>query len=82
MTRWNPQIELVRLLDALGREILAASGEEVRHANVEGARAIRASADEVRRVIEAVIGDAGEPGEREAGLLPAALLRELRARPH
>jgi len=81
MTRWDPQIELARLLEALAQEIVAASDDDVRGGNLAKS-VIRASADEVRRVIDGVLGDAAESGDVDASLPYAAFLREQRARQH
>ena len=82
MTRWDPQTDLSRLLDALAREILAASDDDVRHGTL-AASVVRASADEVRRVIDAVLDDGAEVGgDLDVGLRCAAFLREQRARQH
>ncbi|HEY1543835.1 MAG TPA: hypothetical protein VGG01_15600 [Xanthobacteraceae bacterium] len=81
MTRWDPQIDLSRLLDALAREILAASDDDVRRL-MFAASVVRASADEVRRVIEAVLDDGAEAGDRDARPPHAVFLREQRPRQH
>lgn len=83
MSMWRPQIDLERLLDALAAEVIAASDDDVRRAS--GPRGIAAAADEVRRVIDAVLGDPAEADaarDLDARLPPAAFLREQRARPH
>jgi hypothetical protein len=81
MTRWDPQIDLTRLLDALAHEILAASDDDVGCGRLAES-VVSASADEVRRVIEAVVGDGSEAGDVDAILPCAAFLREQRARQH
>jgi hypothetical protein len=81
MTRWDPQIDLARLLEALAHEILAASDDDVRHGTLAES-VIRASADEVRRVIDAVLGDGAEAGDVDAGLPRTAGAGELRVRQH
>ena len=82
MTQWDPQIDLARLLKALAQEILSTSDDDVRRASVEGERAIRVSADEVRRVIDAILGDGVDAGDLDASLARAAGLREQRLRQH
>jgi hypothetical protein len=83
MSMWRPQADLERLLDALAAELMAASDDDVRRAS--GDRGIAAAADEVRQVIDAVLGDPAEadaPRNLDKRLPPAAFLRELRARQH
>ncbi|HLH91446.1 MAG TPA: hypothetical protein VKX28_23590 [Xanthobacteraceae bacterium] len=83
MSQWRPQTDLERLLDALAAELMAASDDDVRRAS--GPRGIAAAADEVRRVIDGVLGDPAEadaPRGVDAGLPPVAFLREHRARQH
>jgi hypothetical protein len=80
MTRWDPQIDLARLLEALAREILAASDDDVRNGTAESV--VRASGDEVRRVIHAGLGDAVEAGDVDVGLPYAAGCGEQRVRQH
>ena len=83
MSIWRPQTDLDRLLDALAAELMAASDDDVRRAS--GSRGVAAAADEVRRVIDAVLGD---PAEADAArdldrrLPPTGLMREQRARQH
>jgi hypothetical protein len=81
MTRWDPQIDLARLLDALAREILAASDEDVGRGHLAES-VIHASADEVRRAIDAVLSEGAEVGDIDASLPCAGFLREQRARQH
>jgi hypothetical protein len=81
MTRWDPQVDLSRLLDALAREILAASDDDVRGLTL-AASVVRASADEVRRVIDAVLGDGAEAGDPDARPPHAVFLREPPPRQH
>ena len=82
MSRWEPDIDLMRLLEALGSEVVATTELEVREACTEGGSSIARSklwwstwpelrveaessvartAKEVRELIEAVIGDSGDP---------------------
>jgi hypothetical protein len=57
MTSWEPHVDLARLLDALGEEIVATTEQEVRQACDEDCRSIRAAANELRRLIGGAIGD-------------------------
>jgi hypothetical protein len=61
MSRWEPHIDLMRLLEALGNEIVATAELEVRQACAEGGWSVRWSVKEVRALIDAVNGDPGEP---------------------
>ena len=82
MSRWKPHIDLMRLLEALGREIVATTELEGLQAcaedgwsmarakllwstwpelQVEGGSSMARTAKEVRELIEAVIGDSGDP---------------------
>jgi hypothetical protein len=83
MTTWHPQDDLARLLDALAAEVTAASDDDVRRAG--GYRGIATAADEVRQVIDGVLGDPAEADaarDRDARLPPAAFWREHRIRQH
>jgi hypothetical protein len=83
MTTWHPQDDLARLLDALAAEVTAASDDDVRRA--AGHRGIAATADEVRQVIDAVLGDPTETDKArglDGRLPPAAFWREYRLRQH
>lgn len=51
MTRWRPDLDLDRLLDALEAEILAATDQEIRLAFFEAGCSIAATAGEVRKAI-------------------------------
>jgi len=85
MSRWDPHLDLVRLLEALGREILAASDDEVRGANAGRRRAVRAAADQVRQAIGTVVDDVADPIETDdldATARPALHGREHRVRQH
>jgi hypothetical protein len=57
VTRWQPCLELTRLLDALSEEIIAADDEEIRQ--LQG-RTIAGTAREVRLLIEAARADREE----------------------
>jgi hypothetical protein len=82
MTRWEPQIDLARLLDALAREILLASDDDVLRGSLAAESVIRASADEVRRVIDAVLDDDAAAAGVDGNLPRVAFLREQRLRQH
>jgi hypothetical protein len=61
MSRWDPDIDLMRLLEALGNEVVATTEPEVRQACAETGWSLRWSAREVRELINAVNGEPGEP---------------------
>jgi hypothetical protein len=61
VTRWQPGLELTRLLEALGENIIAATDDEVRQMH---GRTIAGTADEVRQLIQAARADKNE-GLRE-----------------
>ncbi len=82
MTHWDPQIDLARLLEALAREILATSDDDVRRGSLAAESVIRASADEVRRLIDAALDDGAETGDVDTSLPRIAFLREQRPRQH
>ena len=81
MNRWEPHIDLARLLEALGQEVAAATEQEVRQVCVEDGGSIRTAAREVRELIGALISDPGDP---DAGPLPAEAVksREHHQRQH
>jgi hypothetical protein len=83
MTRWHPDRDLARLLEALSEEILAATDEELRQALAEAAGSIArtVSASEVRTLVAAAGEDADDPG---AARLQAVAVNGPRphARPH
>jgi hypothetical protein len=58
MSRWEPHLELMRLLDALANEITATTDDEVRQVYDEDS-CTRAAAREVRELIGSVSGDPG-----------------------
>jgi hypothetical protein len=58
MSRWEPHLELMRLLDALANEIAATTDDEV-HRVYEEDWCSRTAAREVRELIGAVSGDSG-----------------------
>jgi hypothetical protein len=61
MTRWEPHLDLMRLLEALANEIAATTDYEVHQACSEGL-CTAAVAQEVRQLIGAVSGDPAAPG--------------------
>jgi hypothetical protein len=58
MSRWEPHLDLMRLLDALANEISSTTDNEVHRACGEGS-CMAAAAKEVRELIGAVSGDPG-----------------------
>jgi hypothetical protein len=79
MSKWDPHIDLARLFEALGAEIVAATDEEVRQACVRAGCAIPGAAGEVRDLIAAVSGEGVDPG---LPLADAGWRREHCARQH
>jgi hypothetical protein len=81
MSGWTPHIDLARLLDALGREIVATTDQEVGTACFEDGDSIHAAAKDVRALIGAVIDDPDDP---DAGVAPVGTAdgREHRLRQH
>jgi hypothetical protein len=69
MSRWDPHIDLMRLLEALGNEIVSTTEQDVRQACGEHGWSIAMTAKlrckEVRDVIDAASGDQDDPGEVE-----------------
>jgi hypothetical protein len=61
MSRWEPHLDLMRLLEALADEIAAATDYDVRQACSEG-RCTAAMVQEVRELIGTVSGDLEAPG--------------------
>ncbi len=65
MSRWEPHIDLMRLLEALGNEIVSATEEEVRQACAWDGWSIAMTAKlrckEVRELIDAASGEPDEP---------------------
>jgi hypothetical protein len=53
VTRWQPRLDLARLIEALSQEILATSDNEVRASTLRG-RKIASTAREVRSIIKTV----------------------------
>jgi hypothetical protein len=67
MSAWDPHCDLVRLLAALGKELVAAGEPEVQAACFHDGDSIQAAAQDVRKLIGTLI-DA--PDEPEAGVRP------------
>ena len=82
MTRWQPHIDLARLLAALDREILAASAEEVRMAYLVDRRAMRAAAGEVKRLIAQIVDEPERDGDPDPALALLNRGGEHRIRQH
>ena len=51
MTGWHPLMDLTRLLEALAKEIVAATEQDVRQAYGLDGHSVRATAKEVSRMI-------------------------------
>jgi len=81
MRRWQPDVDLQRLLDALGEEILAATDEEMQRACGGAACLIALSARDVRSVIAAARGNQ-DGADCGATLAQAAGPRPHHLRPH
>jgi hypothetical protein len=75
MTRWQPDIDLCRLLEALSADILAASDEEVRQQLARGGSPLAISTRAIREVIAEAMEDGDGPGLR---LTEAAAARPTR----
>ena len=81
MSDWNPHRDLARLIEALGRELVAAGEPEVRAACLDDGDSIRTAARDVRELIGTLIDDPDEPAA-EVHPLEWADAREFRARLH
>jgi hypothetical protein len=57
MSKWDPHIDLVQLLKALGDEIAATTEGDVVQACAEARQSVTEAAKEVRELISAVSGD-------------------------
>jgi hypothetical protein len=66
MTKWKPHTDLARLLEALSREIMATSEDDVRGVCAADERSMEAAANRVRDLVAAAMGD--DVGEIEASL--------------
>jgi hypothetical protein len=60
MSRWEPHIDLMRLLEALSTELAVTTETEVLQAGVEARWPLAEAAREVRELIGALNGDPGE----------------------
>jgi hypothetical protein len=67
MSGWDPHRDLVRLLDALGRELVASAEPEVQAACFHDGDSIAAAAKDVRALIGTLIDDPDDP---ETGVRP------------
>jgi len=81
MSDWNPHRDLARLIEALGRELVASGEAEVRAACLDDGDSIHTAARHVRELIGTLIDDPDEPGT-EIRPPEWAGARELRARQH
>ena len=81
MSRWLPHDDLARLLEALDREIIAASDAEVHAACFEDGDLVHTAAKDLRAMIGALIDD---PDDAAAGRRPLEIAggRECRPRHH
>lgn len=78
MKDWRPQIDLDRLMAALGEDVLALTDEEIRRAYAAAGRSVAHAADGVREQIAAASGDLDMPDPKllRVGALQAALARQ------
>jgi hypothetical protein len=77
VTRWQPRLDLARLIEALSQEILATSDEEVRASTLHG-RKIAGTAREVRLIIKTVcagVEDADK--DLDGDLIKGELIKDL-----
>lgn len=81
MKGWTPHIDLNRLLEALGEEILAANDEEVRQLCSLTGHSMTGAAREVRTLIAAV-NDAQDEPDPNMPLAEAMHRREFCFRSH
>jgi len=96
MSRWEPHADLMRLLEALGNEIVTATELEVRQACAECGSTMAGTAKlmwsawselqeevrEVRELIDAAIGEPGEPEvDVEKGHIELRTSRHLQSVP-
>jgi hypothetical protein len=79
MSRWDPQADLVRLLEALAHEIVHSTEQDLREPYyVARCGTLGRSASEVRRLVVGVLDDDADPGP-----IPHVLRwRERCVRPH
>jgi hypothetical protein len=78
MKNWRPQIDLDRLIAALGEDVLTMTDEEIRRAYAVAGRSVPHAADGIRRLIAAASGDLDAPDPKilRASALQAALARQ------
>lgn len=81
MKGWQPDIDLNRLLTALGEEILVGDDEEVRQLGGLSGHSMSGAAHEVRTLIAAVTGPQDE-ADANMPLADAMHQRELYFRTH
>jgi hypothetical protein len=81
MSGWDPRRDLARLLDALGRELVASDEPEIRAACLDDGDTIATAAQHVRELIGALLDDPDDPAADVRAPGPAGA-RELRARQH
>jgi hypothetical protein len=84
MSRWEPHIDLMRLLEALANEVVSTTEQEVRQACAEDGWSIAMTAKlrcrEVRELIDVVNGDPSEPEiDVEKGDIELRTSRHLRS---
>lgn len=81
MKGWQPHVDLGRLLEALGEEILAATDEDVLQVHREAGRSMPAAAREVRKLI-ADVNDGPDEPDPAVPLPDAVHRREVCFRSH
>ena len=81
MSDWNPHRDLARLIEALGRELIASGEPEVHAACLDHGDSVRTAAQHVRELIGTLIDDPDEP-DTAVHPLEWAHAREFRARQH
>jgi hypothetical protein len=81
MSAWDPHRDLARLLEALGRELVASDEPEVSAACLDDGDTIATAARHVRELIGALLDDPDDP-TADVRTPGAAGARELRARQH
>jgi hypothetical protein len=81
MSGWDPHRDLARLLEALGRELIASGEPEVRAACFDDGDSVHTAARDARELVGALIDDPDEPASdvRPLGMVDG---REQRVRQH
>jgi hypothetical protein len=79
MKDWRPQIDLDRLMAALGEDMIAMTDEEIRRAYAAAGRSVANMADGIREQIAAT---SGEPDAPDPKLMPIGALQSMLARQH